>query len=218
MTKQHQKQSKVVKSSNAPPVAGRSKATTHSQKQAMVNWLEEPRNFNLITGNGAANYSGIIAGAKLKKRDAYDSLAAYVNQTCCTNWTVKQAEARYKAYVKCYKKVARAVANPGGKKFCISLDDHARGIVSLEQKKDHLCTFYGRMDNLFGGRQNIVPSHMMKTTAPGGFGGADSDSEDEEEDDDDSVDDESVGSASQQEEDDFEEEYQADQQSKCLFA
>lgn len=181
---QQQIHKKVAKKNSTPSsTAGRSKATKNREKEAMVVWLEmDVKNFNLITGNGISNYSGMVAGAKLKKTDAYVSLADFVNNNCGTSWTPKNAEARYKAYFKKYQKIARLVSSNTGKKFCVSLQDHARGIYSIELKKEALCSFFTRMDTLFGGRQNVVPSHTMEPHFSFDYAlptATDSDSEDE---------------------------------------
>jgi hypothetical protein len=149
--------------------AGRGEATTVQQKELMVIWLEsDHRNFNLIVGNGAANYKGIVAGAKLKKCHAYEALRVFVNNECedGTNWTLKNTSARFKAYLKNYQEVAREVRNKCGEKFGLSESDKKKGIISLEQKKESMCTFYTRLDALFGDRQNVTPSHTMEPSPP----------------------------------------------------
>jgi len=81
---------------------GRSEKTTHYQRVAILDWLEEAGgdNFRLITGAATKNMKSVVAGAKVTKEAGYAALAVYVNQKCASNWTAKQAEARYKAYLK----------------------------------------------------------------------------------------------------------------------
>ena len=58
----------------------RGSATSWLQQTAMIDWLSIPRNFKLITGGKQADLKGVVAGAKLKKSDAYGELAENVNQ------------------------------------------------------------------------------------------------------------------------------------------
>lgn len=48
---------------------GRGRKTSYSNVLAILEWLEEPRNFRLITGAAAKDHKGVVAGAKLKKID-----------------------------------------------------------------------------------------------------------------------------------------------------
>lgn len=160
-------------------MAARGEKTTYYQRLSIVEWLEDGNgdNFRLITGDGQGNYKTVVAGAKLKKKDAYEELAIFVNQQRGCKWTSKQADSRFKAYVKMYKDVKRAVADGNGEKYCIGPADLAKGVTTLEQKKEQDCPLYERMDLLFGSRQNVIPSHVMEGAPPL----EDSDSEDEEE-------------------------------------
>ena len=44
---------------------GRESGTSYSQRMAMLEWLEEPTNFALITGAAGAQQQSIIPGTKL---------------------------------------------------------------------------------------------------------------------------------------------------------
>jgi len=66
--------------------------TTWSQRLKIVERLEIPANFMLITGQATKNMNGIISGSKLKKTNAYTDLADYVNAACGTNWNLKIAK------------------------------------------------------------------------------------------------------------------------------
>ena len=65
----------------------------------MITWLEVPKNFNLITGKAAAG--SVVAGTKLKKTDAYQLLAEYVNEHEKLIgeylWDMNSAKSRYSA-------------------------------------------------------------------------------------------------------------------------
>jgi hypothetical protein len=104
----------------------------------------------------------VVAGVKLTKESAYGELAIYVNQRCGTNWDKKQAESRYKAYLKCFKETKRKYLNPCGEKYCISEADRAKKITTIEDKLNADCPYYARMDQLFGERQNVQPSYIME--------------------------------------------------------
>ena len=148
---------------------GRGSATTWAQKMAILDWLELPPgdNFRLITGSASANLTtGIQAGAKLTKKYAYDSLAAFVNQRCACNWDSKVAMDRYRAYLKIFNDTKRSYNNVNGPKYLIGEDDLKRGITTLPQKLNHDCYGYARLDILFGERQNVTPSCIMMTGAP----------------------------------------------------
>ena len=51
--------------------SGRGGKTTWAQIQAMLEWLEVPNNFRLITGAAQKDVGSVTAGAKLKKVDGY---------------------------------------------------------------------------------------------------------------------------------------------------
>jgi hypothetical protein len=85
-------------------------------------------NFRLITGAATTFMRSVVAGAKLTKDSAYVDLADYVNQKCGCNWDKKQAEARYKAYLKLFKETKRKYLNPCGEKYCIGPADRAKEI------------------------------------------------------------------------------------------
>jgi hypothetical protein len=137
---------------------GRSEATTWPQRTAIITWLEKSQNFALITGNAAAGMSSVVAGAKLKKSDGYLQLADFVNESCGTRWDKDQCGGCYRAYVKLYKDTRSRYLDNGGEKFCLGEADYKRGIRIIEEKLNHECPHFERLDNLFGGRQNIQPT------------------------------------------------------------
>jgi len=137
--------------------------TTWFQRLKIVEWLEVPANFNLITGQATGNMNGIVAGAKVKKTDAYGDLADHINAVCGTNWTTKVAKSRYESYLKTYKETKKALYDTGNEKFMIGPKDIKMGINTLEKKREKLCSYFDRMDQLFGGRQNVVPAYIQET-------------------------------------------------------
>ena len=97
--------------------------TTWAQRAAMVGFLEIPSNFNLITGNGTANHSFVIAGVKVTKESGYADLKDEVNAKCGTKWTTDMAKSRYRAYLAQYKSTKRNLLNDGGKKYGLGKAD-----------------------------------------------------------------------------------------------
>ena len=136
--------------------------TTWAQRAAMVGFLEVPANFNLITGNGTANHSFVIAGVKVTKEAGYADLKDEVNAKCGTKWTVDMARSRYRAYLAQYKSTKRNLLNDGGKKYGLGEADFKKGITTIEAKLEDECPLFERMDKLFGGRQNINPSSVLE--------------------------------------------------------
>jgi hypothetical protein len=125
---------------------GRSAKTTWAQQGAMLDWLSIDSNFKLITGGAQKDMKGVIAGARLKKKDAFAAIADYVNQKCGTRWTVKEGESRFKSYLKMYKKTREAFSDTNGAKYCISLEDIKKGIPTIDAKLNDECYGYARMD------------------------------------------------------------------------
>jgi len=110
------------------PRQQRGPRTSWSQYSAMVGWLKTETNFALITGGAQSKLKGVQAGAKLKKKDGYESLASWVNERCGTNWSTDQAASRYEAYLKLYKKTKAELLDVTGKKFGLGEEDFADNI------------------------------------------------------------------------------------------
>jgi hypothetical protein len=135
--------------------------TSWYQSIAMIEWLEIPANFRLITGAAQKDVGRHLAGAKLTKTAAYADLATYVNQKCGTNWTKDQAGARFKAMLKNYKTTRTKYFDVSGAKYCLTADELAQG-MTIEKKLEADCVGFRRMDQLFGGRQNIQPTIVQE--------------------------------------------------------
>ena len=119
-----------------------------------------PANFNLITGQATNTMKIVVAGIKLKKTNAFQEIADCVNLACSTNWDRDIAKSRYESYLKSYKTTKALIC---GEKFMIGSKDTAKGINTLKEKAESLCTYFDRMDLLYGSRQNVVPSYVMET-------------------------------------------------------
>ena len=74
------------------------------QKAAMNMWVSVPVNFNLLVGKPTTGMNGVVAGSKLKKKDAFSNMADFVNGKCGTNWSSKDAETRWRSHYKSYTK------------------------------------------------------------------------------------------------------------------
>jgi hypothetical protein len=84
---------------------GRGEQTTNAQRNLILQWLEIPANFALVTGDATKNMSTVIAGAKLSKNAGYKMLSIFINQHLPTsNWSQDNAGTRLKSYVALYKK------------------------------------------------------------------------------------------------------------------
>lgn len=143
---------------------GRGKATSYPQRSAILEWLENPVNFRLITGG--TQPGPVVAGKKLKKSDAYNQLAAFVNRTLkytdpTEMWDQKIAKIRYESLVKTYKTTRDKYQDPSGKKFALTDAEISKG-KTIDIKLNELCPFYQRWDSLFGGRQNVNPAHTFE--------------------------------------------------------
>ena len=153
--------------------SGRGKATTWQQRSIILEWLEIPSNFRLITGG--TQPGPVIAGKKLKKSDAYNQLAAFVNEKLgysdpSEKWDQKIAKIRYESLVKTYKTTRDKYQDPGGKKFALTDVEISKG-KTIDTKLNEMCPYYHRWDSLFGGRQNVNPAHTFE----GGIAGSEDD-------------------------------------------
>ena len=68
--------------------------TSNAVRESIIQWLQQPENFLLITG--AAGFSSpVVSGTKLKKKDAYDSLAHFVNEKHKTTYSGNEMKRKY---------------------------------------------------------------------------------------------------------------------------
>lgn len=51
-----------------------------------------------------------------------------------------------------------------GEKYCITEEDMKKGVTTIENKKDKDCPFFDRWDILYGGRQNINPASVLRSS------------------------------------------------------
>ena len=68
--------------------------TTLAQMGDIVDWLEEEKNFQLVSGSALQGQS-VIAGQKLKKMDGFRALAEYMNAKHNLNWSGETAKRRF---------------------------------------------------------------------------------------------------------------------------
>lgn len=118
--------------------------TSNAVRESIVQWLQVHENFLLITG--AAGFSNpVVSGNKLKKKDAYDSLARFVNNKHKTSYSGNEMKRKYDWLLAQYKK-----ANELSK---TETDSEA-----LEKK----CPYYKELDIMFKERQNINPFNVLE--------------------------------------------------------
>lgn len=150
------KTSKTNRSSKRGP------KTTWYQRAAIFEWLNNERNFKLITGQASADSKGvIIAGQPMTIESAYAELTDYVNEKCNCNWNVIATKNRYRSMVKKYHQVARAYKEDGGGKYCLSEEEINRGIT-IANKLEIDCPGFADFERLYGGRQNIAPTYSRE--------------------------------------------------------
>lgn len=133
--------------------------TTRVQRCLIVEWLELPANFKLITGSAAIN-SKVTAGVKLKRTDAYKALAETVSKGSGIAWTPEHGKNRYESYLKLYKKTKQESERTG---WGLTDEDTDKGITTIDLKLDAMCPYFERLDALFGDRQNVTPFETVET-------------------------------------------------------
>jgi len=136
--------------------------TSNAQKLAMLNWLENQKNFKWITGSLAQD-SSMTSGQKLKKIDAYQAITSHVNKITKSSWDSKTGSSRYESFINQYKKT---VSESQGTGWGVTEADIKKGITTVEEKLENKCPYFRRLDNLFGERQNINPSSVLTTDTP----------------------------------------------------
>ncbi|CAI5723162.1 unnamed protein product [Hyaloperonospora brassicae] len=106
--------------------------TTAAQRQCLLEWLELPGNFALLTKPVSAQLSECATASttsprlkRLKKMDGYRSMALHMNHVAHTEWSEKTARSRFESFMAAYRKAKR-------------------------QSPHDLPSFYRRVDALFG--------------------------------------------------------------------
>ena len=119
----------------------------------MVQWLEVPENFTIITQsggsqNGSEGCSFIGSdGRKIKKTDAYRALAAYVNERTGSDWDAKISRSRYESFLMIYRRAIKAALKDD---FCtISAADVEKGLSTPFEKLEFNCSFFRRINDLY---------------------------------------------------------------------
>ena len=123
-------------------------AKTTYYAQRAIEWLEVPQHFRLITGAAQKDVGKVMAGAKLKKEQAYADMMAFVNQKCGCKWTSAQTPSRFKSMLTSYKKVRNKYYDTSGEKYCLTPEEIAGGLT-IPAKLDKECFGFFRLDQLF---------------------------------------------------------------------
>lgn len=76
--------------------------TTSEQRRCMVEWLELPGRFQLMTQGRAA--APLMAGKRVKKTDGYRELMRYVNKRVASEWTQETARSRFESLLASYRR------------------------------------------------------------------------------------------------------------------
>ena len=107
----------------------------------MLNWLEIPANYKIITGAATEKkkYSG---SEKLTKQHAYQGLADYINKSCqikekSQQWDSKDAKSRFEAQFRKYKETRQKFSETGGEKFCLTFSELCKG-KTIESKLEEM--------------------------------------------------------------------------------
>uniref|UniRef100_K3WIW7 No apical meristem-associated C-terminal domain-containing protein n=1 Tax=Globisporangium ultimum (strain ATCC 200006 / CBS 805.95 / DAOM BR144) TaxID=431595 RepID=K3WIW7_GLOUD len=120
--------------------------TTEAQRLCMLEWLEQPQNFQLMTERASAVVLTNAAGKKLKKADGYRSLMRHVNQHAHAQWTLDVTRSRYESFIASFKKAQKMAAQSV---LTVTANDRVRGITEVAQKLNAMCLFYDRIEALF---------------------------------------------------------------------
>ncbi|RLN48324.1 hypothetical protein BBJ28_00008915 [Nothophytophthora sp. Chile5] len=118
----------------AAPTRRKFSHTTAVQRQCLLEWLEQPGNFQLLTRPISAQAleggtSSSSPAKRRKKTDGYRSLAQHMNRMTHTQWTDKTARSRFESFMAAYRK-------------------------ALRQNPHHLPPFFERVDALFAPRSS----------------------------------------------------------------
>ncbi|KAJ3120497.1 hypothetical protein HK100_012776, partial [Physocladia obscura] len=93
--------------------------TTGNEYQAMLNWVEVPKNFQLVVG-AAVTKAKMVSGSTLTEQSAFVAMAAHVNHTVKVDWSPKTARSRYQSWILSYNRTKKKDATTG---FGLTEDD-----------------------------------------------------------------------------------------------
>lgn len=117
--------------------------TTPSQRRAMMEWLEKPMNFQLLTAPPGTTVITNAMGKRMKKTDGFRSLMTHVNTTTGSKWTMEITKSRFESFKITYKKAKKLRTE--SEKTSSGYAAHA----DIDQKVYTMCNFYDRLDALF---------------------------------------------------------------------
>ncbi|KAF9275797.1 hypothetical protein BGZ74_003839 [Mortierella antarctica] len=126
---------------------------TKEDMQFVLTWLEHLPNFTSVFGSGGQ----ATVGKPIKtKASGYSALAGAVSEQSKGRLNVngKNMRDRFRRHMKLYtstKMGAQSIC------FFVTPQDNRRGIYTVAQKLEDLCTCYARMDVLFGHQPNVTP-------------------------------------------------------------
>lgn len=139
---------------------------TKEDMQFVLTWLEHRPNFTSVFGSSGQ----ATVGKPIKtKASGYSALAGAVSEQSKGRLNVngKNMRDRFRRHMKLYtstKMGAQSIC------FFVTPQDNRRGIYTVAQKLEDLCTCYARMDVLFGHQPNVTPRpklmlvlHLLKS-------------------------------------------------------
>ena len=120
------------------------KRTTARQRECLLQWLELPGNFDLLTKpvrSKVSRQSTALGSKRVKKIDGYRSMALHMNQVADTEWSENTARSRFGSFMAAFRKAKR-------------------------QSPNDLPSAYRRVDALLGSRRDSQSRDRRKTTLP----------------------------------------------------
>jgi hypothetical protein len=179
---------KKQRSEAAPPqeAAGSGKRNPKAEYLALMTWLSQSENRNIISGAaGAAQNNGGMASGKLVVSKSqghviqilipfiyslstltlnrWTMLAKYLSDQLGTTFDSSQAENKLRYYEQKYHKAKLASQVSG---FGVDDADRAKGIHTIEQKMESMCSSYALWDTWFGSSQKYSPTSVISAHPP----------------------------------------------------
>ena len=115
---------------------------TRARQECLLQWLELPGNFDLLTKpvrSKVSRQSTALGSKRVKKIDGYRSMALHMNQVADTEWSENTARSRFGSFMAAFRKAKR-------------------------QSPNDLPSAYRRVDALLGSRRDSQSRDRRKTT------------------------------------------------------
>lgn len=121
--------------------------------ERILDWLELKSNFEKCFG--VSGQTSVGRGPSTSQ-SGWQALAELVNRESKGRLSIKPRaiKERFGRYKRKYCAVKTSFERTG---FGVTEDDNTKGIYSIKAKLENMCPFFARMDQLFGGKPNVVP-------------------------------------------------------------